>query len=265
LFIFCIIAWGGFVVWQLAFSNDLFQSGGRAQTIQLSQGPFPVFVFPSRQLTTRAIIIFGSGDGGWNTLEESIGRACQQHGYELIGIDSEAYAKADYDMATLQSNFSIIADKVREPFGKKAPPLILGGYSMGAAQAAAVAGGPNPPKGLVGLLVVDMLDRGRFGLRTSDQLNVLPTGPGTFGLEDFAQTMPHLRVVQWHAEDDTIDSLKWLDSLTAQHEEFTFPGTGHSYEENREEFISKFVNSIGWILKPDVKDPTAAKTASSHD
>ncbi len=265
LFIFFIIAWGGFVVWQLAFSNDLFQSGGRVLTLQLSQGPFPVFVFPSRQTPTKAIIIFGSGDGGWSTFEESIGRACQEHGYELIGIDSEAYAKTDYDLATLQSNFSIIADKVREPFGKKPPPLIVGGYSMGAAQAAAVAGGPNPPKGLVGLLVVDMLDRGRYGLRTSDQLNVLPTGPGTFGLEDFTQTMPHLRVVQWHAGEDSIDSLTWLDALTARHEEFTFPGTGHGYTDNRDQFISKFVNSIRWILEPGDKNSTVTKVPLRHE
>ena len=261
LFIFCIIAWGGFVVWRLAFSNDLFESSAHGMTVQLSQGPFPVFIFPSKQATTRAIIIFGSGDGGWNTFEESIGRACQEHGYELIGIDSEAYAKNDYDLATLQSNFSIIANKVRESFGAKAPPLIVGGYSMGAAQAVAVAGGPHPPNGLVGLVVIDMLDRGRYGLRASDQLNVLPTGPGTFGVEDFAGTMSRLRVVQWHASEDSIDSTRWLDVLTAPHEEFTFPGVGHDYQDNREDFIRQLIKSIGWILK----DPEEEKGSTRDE
>jgi phosphatidylglycerol lysyltransferase len=263
LFIFCIIAWGGFVVWQLAFSNDLFQSSGKVLNVKLTQGNFPAFVFPSQQRTTKAIIIFGSGDGGWSTFEEAIGHACQKQGYEMIGIDSEAYAKADYDLATLQANFSAIADAARVPFEKKIPPLIVGGYSMGAAQAAAVAGGPNPPKGLIGLVIVDMLARGRYGLRTSDQMNVLPSGDGTFGLEGFTQTMPQLRVVQWHAEEDSIDSLTWLNSLSARHEEFTFPGTGHGYNNKREEFIREFVKSIGWILEPNEDVP--AKTASNHE
>ena len=111
LFIFCILAWGAFVVWQLAFSNDLFESSGKVLTVPLTQGPFPVFVFPSKQAQTRAVIIFGSGDGGWSTFEEAIGKACQNRGYELVGIDSEAYAKNDYDLTCLQSNFRTIAEK----------------------------------------------------------------------------------------------------------------------------------------------------------
>jgi len=95
-------------------------------------------------------------------------------------------------------------------------------------------------------------------------MNVLPTGPGTFGVQDFAQTMSHLRVVQWHAQEDSIDSLAWLDSLTAPHEEFTFPGAGHGYRDNRDDFIRQFVDSIGWILNP-LQYPASASTTTSRN
>lgn len=265
MFIFCLLAYGTFVVWRLAFSNDLFQSNGKALSVNLRQGPFPLIVFPSKEARTRAIIIFGSGDGGWSTLEEAIGLACQNQGYELVGIDSEAYAGRDYDLETLQSDYRTIADQIRSTFNPQAPPLIVGGYSMGAAQAVAAAGGPHPPKGLIGLVVIDMLARGRYGLHTTDQMNVLPTGPGTFGVQDFAQTMSHLRVVQWHAQEDSIDSLEWLNLLTAPHEEFTFPGVGHGYRDNRDDFIRQFVDSIGWIVDHQPPTSSASTTTSRNE
>ena len=122
---------------------------------------------------------------------------------------------------------------------------------MGAAQAIAVGGGPNPPHGLAGLLVVDPCSRGRYGLRLSDRTDFLPTGDNTFGVEDFGNTLGNLRVVQWHADDDTIDSRAWLATLQAPHKEIDFAQTGHYYSEGREEFLRKLVASVPWILHPD--------------
>ena len=255
--------WGTYVIWQLAFSRDLFPSSGKELKVRLTHGPLTVFAFPSKRPETKAVILFGSGDGGWSTLEEAIGQACQNQGYEMIGIDSVAYAETDYDLATLQSDFNAIAQTALTSFGKKQPPLIAGGYSMGAAQAIAVAGGPHPPQGLIGVLVVDVLSRGRYGLHSTDRLNILPKGPGTFSMQDFAPTMGSLRIVQWHAEDDSIDSRSWLGSLTALHRELDFPGTGHSYNTNRDEFIHELVGSVGWILNPG--ETASTKPEPSHE
>ena len=161
-----------------------------------------------------------------------------------------AYAQTDYSLDTLQADFSAIAQKAQALFGAHPPPLIIGGYSMGAAQAIAAAGGPHPPQGLIGLLLIDPLSRGRYGLRTSDQMDVLPTGPGTFSVDSFCKTMGSSRVVQWHAADDSIDSRAWLDFLTAQHKEFNFPNTGHDYDTDRADFIHRLVESAEWILHP---------------
>ena len=218
-----------------------FPSNGNPLLIKLSRSPLTVFNFPSKKSTTSACILFASGDGGWSDFEEAIAHAFQDQGYAVVGIDSQEYARTDYDLETLQSDFRQIAVTALAPLGNHPPPLIVGGYSMGAAQAIAVAGGPHPPQGLVGLLLIDPLSRGRYGLRSSDQMNVLPTGPGTFGVNAFAKTMPSLRVVQWHAANDSIDSLSWLDSLTGQHRSFFFPNVGHDYGTNRDDFVRQLV------------------------
>lgn len=224
-------------------------SSGKCLSIQLSRIPLTVLNFPSQKQDTSAIILFASGDGGWGSLEEAISRSLQDQGYEVIGIDSKIYARTDYNLEILQSDFRTIAQAARARFGSRPPPLIVGGYSMGAAQAIAVGAGPDPPHGLRGLLLVDPLSRGRYGLRSSDQMNVLPVGPGTFSVDSFSRTMHSVRVVQWHAEDDPIDSRVWLDDLAAEHESFTFRGTGHFYETNRQQFVRMLVDSVAWILE----------------
>jgi hypothetical protein len=255
-FLLLVAAWGAFVIWQLAFSRDLSPTHGEKLTVQLKRGPFTVYKFESKQPSTVAIILFGSGDGGWSTFEEAIGQACQKQGYEMIGIDSRKYADTDYDAETLQSDFQTIAETARKSFPQNPPPLIIGGYSMGAAQAAAAAGGPHPPARLTGLLVVDMLARGRYGLRTADEMNVLPTGPGTFGVADFSDAVKPLRIVQWHAERDGIDSTEWLNTLEAPHRKLVYPGVGHGYEQDdRKPFLDQLMASIGWILDPKKNGP----------
>jgi phosphatidylglycerol lysyltransferase len=204
--------------------------------------------YPSNGKDPAAIILFASGDGGWDGLEDAVARTLQARNYEVIGIDSVKYATTDYDLATLQSDYAKIAEAAELPYGVHAPPLIVGGYSMGAAQAIAVAGGPRPPTNLKGLLLVDPCSRGRYGLRISDQMNVLPTGAGTFSMNDFSGTMGHLRVVQWHADKDAIDSRAWLVSLTAPHKEFDFPNAGHDYNNDRKDFLGQLADSVGWIL-----------------
>ena len=129
---------------------------------------------------------------------------------------------------------------------------------MGAAQAIAAAGGPHPPQGLAGLLLLDPCSRGRYGLRLSDQSDVLPTGPGTFSVEEFAKTMGNLHIVQWHAAQDSIDSRTWLDSLTAPHKEFDFSKTGHYYDNDRADFLNQLVNCVPWIFSPEQSAFTTA-------
>lgn len=247
----------GLALWP---KSDL--QGGVSMRVQLQRGPLTIFKYPSRRATTSALILFGSGDGGWEGLERSICHALQEQGYCVAGIDSTVYAQSDYSLDTLQSDYAKIAEAVRGTIKGAQPPLIIGGYSMGAAQAIAAAGGPNPPRGLVGLLVVDPLSRGRYGLRESDQLNVLPEGPGTFSTASFAPAMNGLHVVQWHAENDEIDSQAWLAAVPGPHLSLTFDDAGHTYSVNRAQFVHELAQSVPWIL--DAGETGNQRTAANR-
>ena len=75
-------------------------------TAALRRGDFKVVEFPSQKVRTRALILFGSGDFGWGGWEDAVARSMADAGFEVIGIDCAAYAKTDYDLDTLQSDFT---------------------------------------------------------------------------------------------------------------------------------------------------------------
>ncbi len=246
-----IVAW---VAVQMAAPNG---SAGVNLTVPLTRGPFTVLDFPPQvHKEPRAIILFGTGDGGWSGFEEAICKTLQQHTYEAVGIDFARYANTDYSPEILQADMAKIAATIRARYADNNPPVIIGGYSMGAAQAIAAAGGPHPAAGLVGVLLVDPRSRGRYGLRLADKGDVLPTGPGTFSMDEFSKTMNRLRVVQWHATEDSIDSRAWLDSLTAPHKEYDFGQTGHYYNNDRADFLTQFADSVSWVLDSGPIVPT---------
>ena len=256
---FGILAATLFLLWYFIEGFNL-TSKGQPLPVELSRETFTVLRFRAHESPPKAVILFASGDGGWNNLEEDIARALQKHGYEVVGIDSPTYAQTDYNLAVLQSDFDTISQTVLAAYQPHPPPLIIGGYSMGAAQAIAAAGGPHPPQGMVGLLLVDPRSRGRYGLRSADKLDVMPTGPGTFGMDEFAPAMTNVRIVQWHAGEDSIDSLAWLEGVMAPHQALIFPGAKHDYSLNRAEFLRQLSQSVGWILKasPSAQGQSAA-------
>jgi phosphatidylglycerol lysyltransferase len=238
----------GWVALEMAAPNG---STGTNVTVALVRGPFTVLDFPPQvHKEPRAIILFGSGDGGWSGFEEAMCRTLQANRYEAVGIDFAHYAKTDYDLATLQEDMGRIASAIRSRYADNNPPVIIGGYSMGAAQAIAAAGGPHKAAGLAGVLLVDPRSRGRYGLRLVDKGDLLPRGEGTFSMDEFSKTMTGLRVVQWHAAEDSIDSRSWLDALTAPHKEYDFGQTGHYYDTDRADFLTQFADSVNWILTP---------------
>ncbi len=213
--------------------------------------PFTALKFPANQEKPKGVILFGSGDGGWGAWEDFVCRDLQAHGYTVMGIDSSEFAKNDYDLPTLQANYAAIARAGMETYKSTRPPLIVGGWSMGAAQAIAVGGGPDRPPGLVGLLLISPSSRGRYGLRMSDRVDILPTGPGTFAVTDFIPGLNGLRIVQWHGGYDIVDSKAWLTQLKTPHQEHDFPGVGHDYSGAVPLFRQKVAESADWIVDPN--------------
>ena len=239
----------------VAVRADTPQPARTTFTLHLKRGDFLIYRFvpgdPAFAKRPKALVIFGSGDGGFDGSEDHVGHALQTAGYEMLGMDCSAYADSDYDLATLQADTNTVAQSSLSKYGPNPPPVILGGWSMGAEQAVAAAGGPNPPPGLVGLLLLSPESRGRYGVRTLDRLDITPTGPGTFGLADFAPALSKLRVVQWDGQLDPISSTKWQSSLTGPHKEYLFPFAVHDFRQFNDDFLKALLDSVTWIMTPE--------------
>lgn len=229
-------------------------------TLGLKRGDFKLLRYLPGQAEyaahPKAVIIFGSGDGGFDGWEDRVCKALQADGYEMIGFDCNAYSKTDYDLATLQADMNTIGQDLISQCADPKPPLIIGGWSMGGEQAVPAGGGPDRPQGLAGLLLISPGGRGRYGLRDADRWDVPPTGPGTFALADFATKLDGLRVAQWDGNLDLFGSTAWLKDLTAEHRAYYFNYGFHDYDGASDKFLLALKKSIEWILRmPETGKP----------
>lgn len=121
------------------------------------------------QDSPRAIMVFGSGDGGWSPWEDVVAGWLRDAGVCVAGFDFREYAAKDYDRKTLCKDMAAVAAHVAGRIGGESLPVIYGGWSMGASQAVAAAGPARPAK-LAGLLLMSTDHRGRpeFRCRWSD-------------------------------------------------------------------------------------------------
>jgi phosphatidylglycerol lysyltransferase len=220
----------------------------------LARGNFTTYHFAPGAIP-RAILLFGSGDGGWGYFEN---RACsflKEHGYYVIGIDCRKYAASDYSETTLAADFLALAEEGAKRVGLPDLPVIYGGWSMGAVQAVAASGSGKRANHLVGLLLLSMDSRGRYGLRLTDEINIAPTGPGTFGVSDFTEAVEDLRVLQFEAVGDWMNSSDWIKTLNSPHCLYEIENSNHDFDGLDEIFTKTLLEGLDWILDP-LKPPS---------
>jgi pimeloyl-ACP methyl ester carboxylesterase len=129
-------------------------------------------------------------------------------------------------------------------------PVIYGGWSMGAVQAVAAAAGENRPQNLVGLLLLSMDKRGRYGLRLPERVGLEPEGEGTFAVADFTAAVANLRVVQFAAADDWMNNADWIRGLPSPHRLFELENSNHDFNGADQTFENELLDGINWILDP---------------
>ncbi|MCE0523499.1 MAG: alpha/beta hydrolase [Methylacidiphilales bacterium] len=226
-------------------------------SVKLKRGDFSFFRFYfkpdnlAKGTNPKALIVFGSGASGWSGWEDRVGDKLQADGCEVLGIDSAKYALINYDLNDLEADYQTFAQFGLKPYGNHPPPVILGGWSTGAEQSVAIAGGPHPPAGLVGLVLVSPGDAGGYGTHATDYLAMSIPASKRFELADFAPRLGNLRIAQWHAEFDLLDSRTWLAFLKAPHREYDFSNAIHDYRSACDEFLVRLSGSVDWILGKD--------------
>ncbi len=235
----------------LGMSNLLRADEPLAPTIllPLQRGPFGTYHFVPR-VAARAFVLFGSGDGGWGHLENRVCSILASQGIYTVGIDFSTYAEADYDAGTLALDFATVTQNALARSKNPDLPVIYGGWSMGAVQAVAAAAGENRPQNLVGLLLLSMDKRGRYGLRLPERVGLEPEGEGTFAVADFTAAVANLRVVQFAAADDWMNNADWIRGLPSAHRLFELENSNHDFNGADQTFENELLDGINWILDP---------------
>jgi phosphatidylglycerol lysyltransferase len=214
----------------------------------LRRGPFDTFHFVPDG-APRAIVLFGSGDGGWGYLENKICTFLKANGFYVVGIDCRRYAESDYDGPTLAGDFAAIAADALRRSGHPELRVIYGGWSMGAVQAVAASASEHRCPLLMGLLLMSMDKRGRYGLRLTDQIGFAPTGDGTFAIADFTSWIVNLRIIQYEAIGDWMNNVEWIRTLQTPHRLYELPRSNHDFNGANEQFRQKLLEGLAWMLE----------------
>lgn len=225
-----------------------------ASVVLEHEGAANVRIYEPDEKPPRAVIIFGSGDGGWSAWEDAVSRALMDAKICVVGFDCRAYSKTDYDLKVMGKDWAKLAQEGLERCGAPDAPVIYGGWSMGAVQAVAAVAAKERPKNLKGLLLLGADSRGRYGLRAQDETGlVTPKGPGTFGLEEFNKAVANLRVAQFHGGADFMASTAWAISLKSPHAVYVIPGANHGFDGPSQDFFDEgWLNrGIDWVLGDD--------------
>jgi len=230
------------------------------QTVQLNlkRRPFNTYHFvPSGP--PRAVILFGSGDGGWGYIENHASAFLQSSGFYVVGVDCREYAKSDYEPSVLVDDYRTIFDDALSRTGRPDLQVVYGGWSMGAVQAVAASGSEQRSPRLVGLLLLSMGSRGRYGLRFTDEIGLAPQGKGTFGVADFTGAVANLRVVQFAAVGDWMNNVDWVKTLRTPHRLFELQKTNHDFNGINTDFQKVLLDGLNWILDPSQPPGDEAK------
>jgi phosphatidylglycerol lysyltransferase len=218
-------------------------------TLPLKRGAFGTYHFAPTG-ATRALVLFASGDGGWGHLENRVCTLLASQGIYAVGIDCNKYAETDYDSVTLVTDFVAITKDASARTKNPDLPVIYGGWSMGAVQAVAAAGDESRPRNLLGLVLLSMDKRGRYGLRLPERVGLEPEGEGTFGVADFTAQVANLRVVQFEAAGDWMNNTDWIKGLQSPHRLFELENSNHDFNGADETFEHDLLDGINWILDP---------------
>jgi phosphatidylglycerol lysyltransferase len=78
-----------------------------------------------------AVMVFGSGDGGWSAWEDAVSHWLRDAGVYVIGLDLREYAAKDYTAELLGRDMSTLAAEAASRGGGDATtPVIYAGWSM---------------------------------------------------------------------------------------------------------------------------------------
>ncbi|MCC7300698.1 MAG: DUF2156 domain-containing protein [Verrucomicrobia bacterium] len=219
--------------------------------VTLTHGDFDIRLYATEGGDPRALVVFGSGDGGWSAWEHGVATWLKEANLAVVAFDLKKYSAEDFDQPTIAKDMAAVAAFAAKSLHAEGIPVLYGGWSMGAAQAVAAARGTNRPPELAGLLLMSLDSRGRYGIRAPDLVGITPTGPGTFDLNEFNHDVRDIRVVQYHGTADFMAQTTWIRLLKSPHQLYLLKGMNHGFDGLGPEFESVLLDGVSWALGDD--------------
>lgn len=222
-------------------------------TVQLASGTFAVHDIPPQSADPApAILLLFTDKGGWTLWDDRVGGHLAKLGYYVLGIDTPLYASAkggDYKPDDFAADLERIVEAAPDAFVAKGCPIFLVGRGLGAMAALGGAAVPPPPPRLAGVIVTDVLPRGRYGYHLRDRVPFLsPGGDGTFSAAEAAANLGALPVVHLHPDDGKFDETAWLASVHGPKRQIDYVRGLKNFGVATPPFLRALDASLAWVL-----------------
>ena len=255
--ILLLVPIGWFMV-HLLRARDFSSKTAEVLPLALTSGPFQTNYYAADD--PKGILIVATGDGGWSQQwEEPVALHAAAVGYAVGGWDCRKFADSRrFNQAQLAAAFNAAVEAVRQRAGLAEDcPVWFTGWSTGAEWAVAAAATPERHPHLIGILAAAPGERSRYGISSSDLLGLPSTGPDSFALVDLAPALQGVRIVQFSAGLDPLDSATWLDALGPQspHKLIRIPGVPHDMGQAGARFLAELDMAIQWMMDARVPAP----------
>ncbi len=204
-----------------------------------------------------AVVIFLPGDGGWRGAAITISRSMAAWGYEVFGFDTKAYLEmfsrngAKLSQRQLALDMRQLAGGVRDVSTK---PVILVGWSQGAAMAVAAASGAGGGGPIRGVVTLGLPDSAVLGWDWKATLAILsrrlPDQP-TFRVKPLlSMTAPLPLWMVYGSEDEytTPATARELFQGAVEPKRLReIPGANHHFDAHQDELFQAVREALRWI------------------
>lgn len=216
--------------WVIGLMLIIFQScNSSSQEVRLRfENKFPIEVSVSKGIQND-LIIYLTGDGGWNRFSQKLVHEFEEHGYGVVSLNSLKYFKDQKSPAGLASDLESLSEYYLKEWHKTS--LIIVGYSFGADVASFLPGNlaSNIKAKVKKVALLSPSASTDFVVRLGDLLGIDDNEKGKFkvGLEIEKSQLP---IVCIFGEKESLllkKSLKNKDDLSV----YELPG-GHQFDDN---------------------------------
>lgn len=151
------------------------QKSTEAYTAHTSSGEIPLKILASPMTSSLPLLLFISGDGGWNSFEEALCKSLNNKGVSVVVLDAQKYFWKSKTPEETASDLRSVVETWQKTWGKE--HFVLAGFSFGASVVPFVVHRipAELRKNLVTALLISPDKSCDFEIHLSDMLNVVTT------------------------------------------------------------------------------------------